>query len=159
MRLGVSLIDSMFASLLNFTAVNDPDIVFDLENVTMIIIKKTANNINNETVVTKHGTLDLPEITSVIGVEPEGCVEQTMFFASFNPQMWVESAAGVNSHTLRFSLDTCDVDNVTETSGDARRRRRRRRSIGDDAGLRHILFSDIRHNKSKFRLSLIGSEK
>ena len=130
MRLGVGLVDSMFASLLNFTAVNDPDIVFDLENVTMIVIKKTANNINNETVVTKHGTLDLPEITSVIDVEPEGCVEQTMFFASFNPQMWVESAAAVNSHTLRFNLDKCDVDNVTETSGDARRR-----SIGDDPGL------------------------
>ena len=133
MRLGVSLIDSMFASLLNFTAVNDPDIVFDLENVTMITIKKTANNVNNETVVTKHGTLDLPEITSVIDVEPEGCVEQTMFFASFNPHMWVESAAAVRSHTLRFNLDTCDVDNVTETGGGAKRRRRRR-SIGDDAG-------------------------
>ena len=136
MRLGVRSVDGMFASLLNFTAVNDPDIVFDLENVTMITTKKTANNINNETVVTKHGTLDLPEITSVIDVEPEGCVEQTMFFASFNPQMWVESASAVRSHTLRFSLDTCDVNNVTETSGDARRRRwRRRRSIGYDAGL------------------------
>ena len=120
MRLGVGLVDSMFASLLNFTAVNDPDIVFDLENVTMIVIKKTANNINNETVVTKHGTLDLPEITSVIDVEPEDCVEQTMFFASFNPHMWVESAVGVNSHTLRFKLDTCDFDNVTDISGGER---------------------------------------
>ena len=137
MRLGVGLVDSMFASLLNFTAVNDPDIVFDLENVSMIIIKKTADNIINETVATKHGTLDLPEITLMIDVEPEGCVEQTMFFASFNPHMWVESAAEVNSHTLRFNLDTCDVDNVTEPSGDARRRRRR--SIGDGAGLSEIL--------------------
>ena len=135
MRLGVRSVDNMFASLLNFTAVNDPDIVFDLENVTMITTKKTANNINNETVVTKHGTLDLPEITSVIDVEPEGCVEQTMFFASFNPHMWVESSVEVNSHTLRFNLDTCDVNNVTETSGGGRRRRRRRRSIGDNAGL------------------------
>ena len=134
MRLGVSLIDSMFASLLNFTAVNDPDIVFDLENVTMITKKKTANNFHNVNVVTKHGTLYLPEITSVIDVEPEDCVEETMFFASFNPHMWVESSNDVNSHTLRFNLDTCDVVNVTETS-DGGRQRRWRRSIGNDAGL------------------------
>ena len=133
MRLGVSSVDSMFTSMLNFTAVNDPDIVFDLENVTMITKKRTANNFHNVNVVTKHGTLYLPEITSVIDVEPEDCVEETMFFASFNPHMWVESSVEVNSHTLRFNLDTCDVDNVTDTSGGARRRRR---SIGDDAGLR-----------------------
>ena len=134
MRLGVSFVDGMFASLLNFTAVNDPDIVFDLENVTMITKKKTANNFHNVNVVTKHGTLYLPEITSVIDVEPEDCVEQTMFFASFNPHMWVESSVNVNSHTLRFNLDTCDVVNVTETS-DGGRQRRWRRSIGNDAGL------------------------
>ena len=134
MRLGVSFVDGMFASLLNFTAVNDPDIVFDLENVTMITKKKTANNFHNVNVVTKHGTLYLPEITSVIDVEPEDCVEETMFFASFNPHMWVESSVNVNSHTLRFNLDTCDVVNVTETS-DGGRQRRWRRSIGNDAGL------------------------
>ena len=134
MRLGVSLVDGMCESLLNFTEIGDPHTVIVRENVTVIVKKETLEDVNNETVVTNQGSLDLPDIASLIDIDPDGCVQQSIFFASFNPQMYVESSSNVNSHTLRFNLESCD-ENVTDATGSGgSRRRRRRRSIGDDAG-------------------------
>ena len=134
MRLGVSLVDGMSHSLLNFTELGDPHTVVVRENVTVQVKKETLGDADNETVVTNQGSLDLPDIASLIDIDPDGCVQQSIFFASFNPQMYVESSSNVNSHTLRFNLESCD-DNVTDArteSGGSRRHRRR--SIGDEAG-------------------------
>ena len=133
MRLGVSLVDGMSQSLLNFTEIGDPHTVIVRENVTVIVKKETLEDADNETVVTNQGSLDLPDIASLIDIDPDGCVQQSIFFASFNPQMYVESSSNVNSHTLRFNLESCD-DNATDATGNDGSRRRRRRSIGDEAG-------------------------
>ena len=133
MRSAVGLVDGMAASMLNFSEVGDPATILELESMTVQVKKESLEDVNNETVVTNQGSLDLPEIASLIDVEPGSCVQQTLVFASFNPQMWVESAAEVNSHTLRFNLESCDPDNDTDVStGGARRRRRR--SITDESG-------------------------
>ena len=133
MRPAVRLVDGMAESMLNFTEVGDPATVLELDTVTMRVKKETVEDVNSETIVTNQGSLDLPEIPSLIDVETGTCIEQTVFFASFNPQMWVESSVEVNSHTLRFNLESCDPENITEISAGGTGRRRRR-SIGDQAG-------------------------
>ena len=136
MRLGVSLVDGMSHSLLNFSRPGDPKTVIISDNVTVQVKKERLQDADNETVVTNQGRLDLPDIASLIDIDPDGCVQQSIFFASFNPQMYVESSPNVNSHTLRFNLESCD-ENVTDATGSGgSRRRRRRRSIGDEAGKR-----------------------
>ena len=134
MRLAVTLVDGMSSSMLNFTAVGDPAVWLELENVTMQVKKERLEDVSSEAVVARQGSLDLPEITSLIDIGPGGCVQQAVFFASFNPHLWAESSDQVNSHTLRFNLESCDSDN----DGDGGTRRRRR-SIGDEAGLCHTL--------------------
>ena len=56
------------------------------------------------------------------------CGLQT-FFAGYNPFMYVDSAANINSNTLRFSMTTC----VDASSGVAGRRRRSAPAAGQCA--------------------------
>ena len=114
MRRGVVLADLMMQTLLNFMEPGDPELRIDLENVTVIVSKQIVEDYNNDTVETKHGTLDVANVTSLIDVDPLDCIEQALFFASFDPRLYVDTAFNVNSHTLRFLLDLCSVVNGTE---------------------------------------------
>ena len=120
------MVDYLSQTLLNFTELGDPAILLVLENVTVQVAKTFVEQLDNATIVTRQGSLQLSLIASLIDVEPEGCVQHSIFFASFNPHMYVESAEEVNSNTLRFDLDTCESVYAAQ--------RRRRRSIGDEAG-------------------------
>ena len=125
-RRAVFVVDYLSQTLLNFTELGDPAILLVLENVTVQVAKTFVEQLDNTTIVTRQGSLQLSLIASLIDVEPEGCVQHSIFFASFNPHMYVESADEVNSNTLRFDLDTCDSVYAAQ--------RRSRRSIGDEAG-------------------------
>ena len=111
MQRGVVVVDLMMHTLLNFTQPDDPELRIDLENVTVIVAKQTVENYNNGTIETNHGTLDVPDVTSLIDVDELGCVEQTLFFASY---LYVDTASNVNSHTMQFNLEICDVVNASD---------------------------------------------
>ena len=126
---------------MNFTQPDDPELRIDLENVTVVVSKQTVENYNNETIETKHGTLDVPDVTSLIDVDELGCVEQSLFFTSFNPHLYVSTASNVNSHTLRFNLSICDVANDEDaTENNNATSSRRKRSISREASQYYIVY-------------------
>ena len=110
MRSAVTIVDSLSTTLLNFTELGDPVTRMTLDNVTVEVAKTTAADVSNSTISAQQGSLDLPDMTSVVDdVDSETtCVQRSVFFASFNPHMYVESASDVSSNTVRFFLESCN---------------------------------------------------
>ena len=75
-RRAVFVVDYLSQTLLNFTELGDPAILLVLENVTVQVAKTFVEQLDNATIVTRQGSLQLSLIASLIDVEPEGCTAQ-----------------------------------------------------------------------------------